>query len=96
MMINIQSLKTLHTLAASGGVFVPCYIRILGSGSTLVACDEVGRRCFGVEIDPLYVDVAVRRWQRATHRDAIFEDGGTIRRAGHTARCRGRPAYQSQ
>ena len=33
----------------------------LGSGSTLLACDEVGRRCFGVEIDPLYVDVAVRR-----------------------------------
>src|ERR1700736_5346915 len=48
----------------------------LGSGSTLLACDEVGRRCFGVEIDPLYVDVAVRRWQRATRRDAIFEDTG--------------------
>jgi DNA modification methylase len=48
----------------------------LGSGSTLLACDEVGRRCFGVEIDPLYVDVAVRRWQKATRRDAIFEDTG--------------------
>jgi DNA modification methylase len=48
----------------------------LDSGSTLVACDEVGRRCFGVEIDPLYVDVAVRRWQQATRRDAIFEATG--------------------
>jgi DNA modification methylase len=48
----------------------------LGSGSTLLACDEIGRRCFGVEIDPLYVDVAVRRWQKVTRRDAIFEDTG--------------------
>src|ERR1700730_1213036 len=50
----------------------------LGSGSTLLACDEIGRRCFGVEIDPLYVDVAVRRWQKVTRRDAIFEDTGEI------------------
>jgi hypothetical protein len=35
----------------------------------------------------LYVDVAVRRWQRATHRDAIFEDGETFdeRAARHAA-----------
>jgi DNA modification methylase len=63
----------------------------LGSGSTLLACDEIGRRCFGVEIDPLYVDVAVRRWQRATRRDAIFEDTGetfderAVRRAAEAA-----------
>jgi DNA modification methylase len=50
----------------------------LGSGSTLVACDEVGRRCFGVELDPLYVDVAVRRWQIATGKDAVFADTGEI------------------
>lgn len=35
-----------------------------GSGSTLVACERVRRRFFGIEIDPLYVDTAVRRWQR--------------------------------
>ena len=50
----------------------------LGSGSTLLACDEVGRHCFGVEIDPLYVDVAVRRWQRATRRDVWFCQAGRI------------------
>ncbi len=33
----------------------------LGSGSTLIACERAGRRCFGLEIDPRYVDVAVRR-----------------------------------
>jgi hypothetical protein len=50
----------------------------LGSGSTLVACEDVGRRCFGVELDPLYVDVAVRRWQIATGKDAVFVDTGEI------------------
>jgi DNA modification methylase len=35
----------------------------LGSGSTLVAAEKVGRRCCGLEIDPLYVDLIIRRWQ---------------------------------
>ena len=43
----------------------------LGSGSTLMAAEETGRVCCGVELDPLYVDVAVRRWQIATGRDAV-------------------------
>jgi DNA modification methylase len=38
----------------------------LGSGSTLVAAERVGRVCYGMEIDPIYVDVAIRRWQRLT------------------------------
>ena len=33
----------------------------LGSGSTLIAADKVGRRCFGMDLDPAYVDLAVRR-----------------------------------
>jgi DNA modification methylase len=43
----------------------------LGSGSTLLAAERVGRRCAGMEIDPLYVDVAIRRWQRQTGEDAV-------------------------
>ena len=35
----------------------------LGSGTTLMACERTGRRCHGLELDPLYVDVIVRRWQ---------------------------------
>jgi DNA modification methylase len=35
----------------------------LGSGTTLIAAERVGRRCFGIEIDPLYVDTIIRRWQ---------------------------------
>lgn len=42
----------------------------LGSGSTLIAAERVGRICFGLEIDPGYVDTAVRRWQRYTGEQA--------------------------
>jgi DNA modification methylase len=48
----------------------------LGSGSTLMAAQETGRICFGVELDPLYVDAAIRRWQRATGLDAVHAESG--------------------
>ena len=35
----------------------------LGSGTTLIAAERVGRTCYGMEIDPPYVDTVVRRWQ---------------------------------
>ena len=34
-----------------------------GSGSTLIACEQLGRRCFAVELDPGYCDVIRRRYQ---------------------------------
>ena len=43
----------------------------LGSGSTLIAAEETGRVCIGVELDPAYVDVAIRRWQKRAGRDAV-------------------------
>lgn len=43
----------------------------LGSGSTLIAAQRVGRLCRGMELDPLYVDVAIRRWQRHTGETAV-------------------------
>lgn len=48
----------------------------LGSGSSLIAAERVGRVCYGIEIDPLYVDVAVRRWQRHTGDHAIHAATG--------------------
>jgi DNA modification methylase len=45
----------------------------LGSGTTVMAAERIGRRCFGTEIDPVYVDTIVRRWQSLT--------GGTARDA---------------
>jgi DNA modification methylase len=48
----------------------------LGSGSTLMAAEETGRICCGAELDPLYVDVAIRRWQDATGKDALLLETG--------------------
>ena len=48
----------------------------LGSGSTLIAAEQTGRRCRGVELDPLYVDVIVRRFEAATGRAAVLEATG--------------------
>jgi DNA modification methylase len=45
----------------------------MGAGTTILAAERVGRRARGLEIDPLYVDVAVRRWQTFTKRDAILK-----------------------
>lgn len=44
----------------------------LGSGSTLIACEKTGRRCFGMEIDPHYCDVIVARWEQFTGNTAIL------------------------
>src|SRR6202035_2438134 len=49
----------------------------LGSGTMLIASERTGRRCRGIEIDPLYVDTAVRRWQKHTGAEAI--NGATRR-----------------
>jgi DNA modification methylase len=60
----------------------------LGSGSTLVAADKTGRVCRSVELDPLYVDVIVRRYRAATgNLVALVETGETFeaRRAGEAA-----------
>jgi DNA methylase len=51
----------------------------LGSGSTLIAANKTGRVCRGVELDPLYVDVIVRRFEAATGNQAVLvETGGTL------------------
>ena len=43
----------------------------LGAGSTLLAAERIGRICCGIEIEPRYVDVAVRRWEKVTGEQAI-------------------------
>ena len=50
----------------------------LGSGSTLIAAERVGRLCRGIEMDPLYVDLTIRRWQRLTGDQAVRGDGATF------------------
>ena len=45
----------------------------LGSGTTVIAAERTGRRCYGIELDPAYVDTTIRRWQTLT--------GGSARHA---------------
>jgi DNA modification methylase len=52
------------------------YDPFLGSGSSLLAGEMSGRMCYGVELDPAYVDVVVRRWQRFTGHDAVHQSSG--------------------
>jgi DNA modification methylase len=42
----------------------------IGSGSTLICCEQLGRRCFALELDPRYCDVCVARWEKYTGRKA--------------------------
>lgn len=52
------------------------YEPFLGSGTTLAAAELTGRVCFGVELDPKYVDVAVLRWQSVTGKQATLDGDG--------------------
>jgi DNA modification methylase len=55
------------------------YEPFLGSGTTLIAAQTSGRSCFAIELDPLYVDVAIRRWQAFTGDSAtLLDDGRTF------------------
>ena len=48
----------------------------LGSGTTVMAAEKIGRVCFGLELEPAYVDVAVRRWQAYAKIDAVLDGDG--------------------
>jgi len=44
----------------------------VGSGSTLIACEQLGRCCMAIEIEPKYCDVTVQRWEEYTGQQAIL------------------------
>lgn len=48
-----------------------------GSGTTLVAAEETGRVAYLMELDPVYVDVIIKRWQEMTGLEAVRNDGKT-------------------
>ena len=78
---NLSALHpTVKPIAMIGDAILDCSARgdivldaFLGSGTTVIAAERTGRRCYGLELDPLYVDTIVRRWQKLT--------GGSARHA---------------
>src|SRR5205814_2916012 len=54
------------------GVYDP----FLGSGTVLIAAEMTQRVCYGLEIEPRYVDVIVSRWQELTGKRAVLDDDG--------------------
>jgi DNA modification methylase len=62
-----------------------------GSGSTLIAAEQTGRRAFLMELDPLYCDVIVQRWERFTgrkaERDSARSDAPAVAEASEMGQC---------
>jgi DNA modification methylase len=56
-----------------GGIVLDAF---LGSGTTVIAAQRTGRRCHGLELDPVYVDTAIRRWQVLTGGEACHAVSG--------------------
>lgn len=52
------------------------YEPFMGSGTTMIAAETTGRVCYGIELNPAYVDVAVERWQQFTGKDAVLSGSG--------------------
>jgi DNA modification methylase len=52
---------------------VDCF---LGTGTTIIASEKLGREGRGIELSPAYVDVAVKRWQEFTGFEAVHEETG--------------------
>ena len=69
-----------------------------GSGTTIIAAEKTGRVGCALELDPRYIDVAIKRWDRLSPKKAIhaetglsFDELAAARRATIEARCRKRP-----
>ena len=45
-----------------------------GTGTTLIACEKLNRKCYAIELTPLYCDVIIQRWQNLTGKDVIRID----------------------
>ena len=46
-----------------------------GSGTSFIACEQLGRICYGLELDPKYCDVIIKRWETFTGEKAVLING---------------------
>jgi DNA modification methylase len=70
--------RVMKSSLPSGGV---CVEPFGGSGSTLIGAESAGRVCYAMELNPVYVDVIVKRWQQFTGKTATLEATGEAFRA---------------
>lgn len=63
------------------------YEPFLGSGTTLAAAEVTDRICYGIELDPKYVDVVIRRWQTLSGKQATLDGDGRVFEAVATERA---------
>jgi DNA modification methylase len=59
----------------------------LGSGTTVIAAERVGRICYGIELSPAYLDLIIRRWQSFTGQAAIHSQSGQSFRQREEVAC---------
>ncbi len=62
--------RAIKSSTQDGGLLVEPF---LGSGSTLIAAEQLGRKCYGMEISPAYCDVIVQRWENLTGKKAVLD-----------------------
>ena len=62
----------LEQLPPTANVIMDLY---LGSGTTLIACEQLQRTCYGIEIDPNYVAVTLHRWATLTGETPVLVEG---------------------
>ncbi len=60
-----------------------------GSGSTLIACEQLERNCFMMELEPKWVDVIIHRWEKLTGKKAVLLDGTDCAGARKDSPCEG-------
>lgn len=64
-----------------------CYEPFSGSGTQIIAAEQLGRRCYALEIEPRYVDVTIERWQTLTGRAARLEGTDVTFDQARSSRC---------
>ena len=67
--VNVIAFALKYIEPIDGHIFDP----FLGSGTTLIAAEQLGRKCYGMEISPAYCDVIVQRWENLTGKKAVLD-----------------------
>jgi len=70
-----KAVTVINELANFMGDWNICSDPFLGSGTTLIVAEQLGRKCYGMEISPKYCDVVIQRWENATGQKAVLSEG---------------------